>query len=205
MTHSRVGLVLFVVAVASLAASGASVQSPGPSNPAVSHEASGNIVGTWHRAQSCDEMVAAFAAAGLLESHADWAIGQFYPSGPMPTAGDWCAGAAGPLEHSHFFTADGRFGSRDERGGQVDDGGYAVNGGILSFPSHATDFGYDGDILVGYGISGEVAAFRVLIPDPCAGACADAYAWALSAFASGPWQQVVQPSPTPAGSPSPGE
>ena len=29
-----------------------------------------------------------------------------------------------PLRHSHFFTEDGQFGSRDDAGDQVDDGTY---------------------------------------------------------------------------------
>jgi hypothetical protein len=146
----------------------------------------------WRRTQSCDEMVAAFAAAGMLESQREWALGGFYPSGGIPTSGALCAGAVGPLQHDHFFTRAGAFGSLDEHGGQVDDGDYTVVDGTLSFPSHAREFGADA-ILVGYGISGDTAAFRVLIPEGCSDGCADGYAWALSAFASGPWQRVVAP------------
>ena len=39
-----------------------------------------------------------------------------------------CRGAV-RRKHSHFFTADGAFGSRDEHGAQVDDGHYRVLGG----------------------------------------------------------------------------
>jgi hypothetical protein len=36
-----------------------------------------------------------------------------------------CEGAV-PLKHSHFFTTEGLFGSRDAEGDQVDDGTYRM-------------------------------------------------------------------------------
>jgi hypothetical protein len=38
-------------------------------------------------------------------------------------------------------------------------------------------------------VSGDVVTFEVALPEACVDACADAYAWALSAFASGPWER----------------
>jgi hypothetical protein len=38
-----------------------------------------------------------------------------------------CAGAV-PRQHSHYFTADGEFGSKDFHGQQVDDGEYKLEG-----------------------------------------------------------------------------
>ncbi len=152
------------------------------------------LVGSWHRAQTCAEMQAAFQAAGLAESHVGWMQGNFFGGEPGPTSGDPCAGAEGPLEHDHFFTDDGAFGSHDENGEEVDGGDYeTVDGGTVSFPSHATEFGYDGDLIVGYSVDGDVATFDVVLPDPCLDQCADAYAWALSAFASGPWERGEVP------------
>ena len=129
----------------------------------------------------------AFERAGLAQTHVDWLTGNFYGGSPAPTGGDVCEGARGPLEHSHFFTASGEFGSHDENGQQVDDGDYVVSDGKLAFPSHATEFGFAGDLVVGYAIDGDVVTFDVALPEPCEGSCRDAYAWALSAFASGPW------------------
>lgn len=147
-----------------------------------------DIIGSWHRAQSCEELLAAFKAAGLAESHADWITGNFFGGSPAPTGGDVCGGAQGPLEHSHFFTASGEFGSHDQNGEQVDDGDYlAVDADTLSFPSHASEFGYAGDLDVDYAIEDGVATFDVALPEPCEDSCRDAYAWALSAFSSGPW------------------
>lgn len=133
-------------------------------------------------------MLAAFERAGLAESHRDWLQGNFFGGTAGPATGDSCAGAAGPLEHSHFFTTSGGFGSRDENNEQVDSGDYVVvDADTLSFPSHAGEFGYAGDVLVDYTISGDEATFNVVLPEGCADGCAMAHAWALSAFASGPW------------------
>ena len=63
----------------------------------------------------------------------------------------------------------------------------------MSFPSHAAEFGYDGDLVVRYTVAGDVAVFNVALPALCEAACADAYAWALSAFASGPWERGEVP------------
>jgi len=148
------------------------------------------LVGSWHRAQTCPEMLAAFQAAGLAESHRDWLQGNFYAGGPGPTTGDPCAEALGPLEHDHYFTDDGAFGSHDENGEEVDGGDFeVVDDDTVAFPSHATEFGYDGDLVVDYSIDGDVATFDVSPPSSCENECADAYAWALSAFASGPWER----------------
>jgi len=153
-------------------------------------------------------MVAAFDAAGLLETHLGWAQGNFFPEGAGPSLDDPCAGAPGPLEHGHTFSAEGRFGSTDEHGSSVDDGDYlAVAEGVLDFPSHALESGYDGQIAVAYAIDeAGVSTFDVLVPENCVDACSDAHAWAISAFESGPWQRVVEPamsaSPTMSAAPT---
>jgi hypothetical protein len=140
-------------------------------------------------------MLAAFERAGLAVSHRQWLQGNFYGGEPGPETGDPCADAEGPLEHSHFFTASGGFGSHDEHGEEVDGGDYeVVDADTLSFPSHASEFGYAGDVLVDYVVSdGDVVTFGVVLPEPCTGECAEAYAWALSAFASGPWERGEVP------------
>jgi Tol biopolymer transport system component len=133
-------------------------------------------------------MLVVFDAAGLAESHLGWLQGNFFGGGPGPTEGDVCEGAQGPLEHSHFFTDDGAFGSHDEHGDEVDHGDYeVVDEGTLAFPSHASEFGYDGDLVVDYQIDADIVTFDVVLPEACDDTCKDAYAWALSAFASGPW------------------
>jgi hypothetical protein len=152
------------------------------------------LIGSWHRAQTCAEMLAAFQQAGLAESHVEWLQENFFGGEPGPTEGDRCEGALGPLEHDHFFTAAGAFGSHDEAGEEVDSGDVeVVDDDTMSFPSHAAEFGYDGDLVVDYTVSGDVVTFAVALPGSCADACTDAYAWALSAFASGPWERGEVP------------
>ncbi len=163
-------------------------------DPATTVPGEATIVGSWHRAQSCEELLAVFDAAGLAESHLGWLQGNFFSGGSGPTDGDVCAGAHGPLEHSHFFTDDGAFGSHDEHGEQVDDGDYEpVDEDTLGFPSHASEFDYDGALTVDYEITDDVVTFDVVLPDECEDTCKDAYAWALSAFASGPWTRGEVP------------
>ncbi len=146
------------------------------------------LIGYWHRAQTCAELLPAFEAAGLAQSHTGWLQGNFYGGGEGPPTGDPCAGAEGPLEHSHWFTETGEFGSHDQAGQQVDNGDYTlVDSDTLSFPSHSKEFRFAGEILVDFSIDSGVATFDVAIPDTCDAACQDAHAWALSAFASGPW------------------
>ena len=143
----------------------------------------GELVGAWVRLQSCEEQLAAFEQAGLAQTHVMWIAGNWVGEEASPAPGMECDGARAAEEHSHFFTADGRFGSRDAQGQQVDDGDYVlVDPDTLSFPSHAQEFGYAGDVLVDYKIAGDSATFHVQLPDACEAACADAYAWALSAF-----------------------
>ena len=153
------------------------------------------LTGSWHRAQTCEEMLAAFEEAGLAESRRGWLQGNFYGGKSGPKKGDPCVGAEGPLEHDHFFTADGAFGSHDQNGEEVDGGDFeVVDDDTVSFPSHAEEFGYDGDLVVDYTVSGDTVTFVVALPDSCVEACADAYAWALSAFASGPWERGEVPA-----------
>jgi hypothetical protein len=152
------------------------------------------LIGSWHRAQTCAEMLAAFEEAGLAESHRGWLQGNFYGEEAGPKEGDLCAGAEGPLEHDHFFTADGAFGSHDQNGEEVDGGDYeVVDDDTVSFRSHAAEFGYDGHLVVDYAVIEDVTTFEVVLPEPCVDTCADAYAWALSAFASGPWKSGEVP------------
>jgi hypothetical protein len=78
-----------------------------------------------------------------------------------PTRHDPCKGAV-PRKHSHFFTAEGRFGSRDWNGEQVDDGTYEVvdDGTFVvskEFP----------DVTFRYRIDGDTIMFEPEIPDRC--------------------------------------
>ena len=160
----------------------------GTDHPTTAPSISSEIVGYWHRAQSCADLLEAFEVAGLAQSHRAWLQGNFYGGAEGPDSGDLCAGAEGPLEHSHWFTKTGEFGSHDETGKQVDNGDFSlVDHDTLSFPSHSTGSGYTDDILVDFTVEDGVATFHVKMPDSCDAPCQEAHAWALSAFASGPW------------------
>ena len=91
------------------------------------------LVGRWQRTNTCQELVSALRKAGLgaLAQYA-WqgqtsstGITSFKPGSPKPTKARPCTGAIARL-HSHFFTAQGQFGSLDWLGGQVDDGPYKI-------------------------------------------------------------------------------
>jgi hypothetical protein len=197
MRHAPVVFACLILAIASGCATGstappasqaASSSSSSPVQSEAPTEAVSDIVGFWHRAQSCQEMLAAFERVGLAESHREWLQGNFYGGEPGPESGDPCAGAEGPLEHSHWLTADGEFGSHDQNAEVVDGGDYEiVDADTLSFPSHATEFGYSGEVLVDYEITDGIVTFNLTLPEPCDDRCRDAYGWAHSAFASGPW------------------
>jgi hypothetical protein len=147
--------------------------------------APGSLVGTWTRVNSCAALVRSLESAGLHDHLVDTLVGGgYFSSASQVRAAAPCTGARGN-KHSHFFTAGHAFGSRDERGKQVDDGDYnVIAANTLSFPSHAKEFGYK--VTVHYSIAGGKLSFRVVVPKPCRGKCRDATAWAISAFYAGP-------------------
>jgi hypothetical protein len=89
-----------------------------------------SIVGEWQRFQKCSELVGNLEKAGLkkwvLRTLADdgWIPGVSTPDQIKDPAHP-CRGAV-DRNHSHFFTADGEFGSRDENGQQVDEDRYQL-------------------------------------------------------------------------------
>ena len=85
------------------------------------------IVGTWRTQRTCQGLVQALGRAHLRPL-APAVVGDYFPGqGPRQLARkrNLCRGAR-PQLHSHFFTPDGRFGSLDDHGQQVDDGRYRV-------------------------------------------------------------------------------
>ena len=111
-------------------------------------EAVSPIVGRWSQLHAFPTRCTPSAAGlGDLAALQAAAFGPDRPESEMPTpaqlrakaatlergGGDLCAGAHAPYVHSHFFTADGQFGSLDEHLQQVDDGGYRVAGDMLVF------------------------------------------------------------------------
>ena len=104
------------------------------------------LVGEWVGVYDCEALADALASAGQGEVVAEIITG----SGLVPGASspDDLADPSNPcqdviaVEHGHFFTADGRFGSRDAEGNQVDDGTYEIvdDDTVLI---NGTEFGYE--------------------------------------------------------------
>jgi hypothetical protein len=108
--------------------------SPAANPPLASPTASGTsaIVGEWVGTHDCERIVSLLGTAGLDE----FALEAVYGNGLVPgvTSEEGlqdpehpCNGAV-PRQHSHYFTADGLFGSKDYNGQQVDDGTYEIQG-----------------------------------------------------------------------------
>ena len=86
----------------------------------------GPLVGTWQRVNSCASFVQAFKETGLIDLAPEWLVGAgYFTSLDQIDNTDLCKGAT-EVVHSHFFTANGGFGSHDEMGRQVDDGSYRM-------------------------------------------------------------------------------
>ena len=193
---SRLGIAFMALALSCAACGTQPSSSPSAEEsvvPSTAPPADSALVGEWVRTQDCETQLAAFEAAGIADTHAASITGNWVGEDASPDPANLCAGARPPEQHSHFFTDAGQFGSRDANGQQVDDGDFVlVDDDTVSFPSHAIEFGYDGELLVDYAVSGASATFDVELPADCEGTCLDAYAWALSAFFDGdPWTLIA--------------
>jgi hypothetical protein len=141
------------------------------------------LVGEWQRVNSCASVVQAFKEAGFIDLAPEMLVGGgYFTSLDQIDNTDLCKGAT-EVVHSHFFTANAGFGSRDENSNQVDDGSYRmVDDRTITFPSN--------DVTVHFSIEDEALMFEVVVPDPCVGSCRVETAWALSAFYPGAFQRM---------------
>jgi hypothetical protein len=106
--------------------------SPAPTpSTSSSSAAAPALVGQWQRIQRCSELVGLLRKAGMPAAVPEMlAEDGWVPGVDDPAQIDDrhpCRGAVA-RKHSHFFTADGQFGSRDTAGEQVDDGQYELVG-----------------------------------------------------------------------------
>lgn len=148
------------------------------------------LVGVWKRLTTCRERVAALEAAGLERFAAEHAVGEgWIPGVTRPEEledPDRPCKHAVPLVHSHVFTADGLFGSRDAQGDPVDDGTYQLEGEdtvVIDKEFGAVTFHY------------EIAAGDTLTLEPVMPACAAegcfAAQWAVGMSYPGlPWERA---------------
>lgn len=125
------------------------------------------IVGEWRRETTCDELVQALRDAGMDELIDEFVAGNGFVPGigvddpERIDAQQPCKGAV-PRVHSHFFTADGEFGSRDWNGEDVDDGRYRVVGDELVISKEFPD------VTFRYRIEGDSITFDPLeVPHGC--------------------------------------
>jgi hypothetical protein len=142
------------IAIASLVLASAACQPPpAPSEPSPSAASSAvapSIIGEWFGVHDCERIVTLLHEAGLDEFIAEQVF-ELVPGLGSPEdlegRADPCEGAE-QREHSHFFTADASFGSRDDRGQQVDEGTYELVGDDVVVINRATfHYRIDGDSL----------------------------------------------------------
>jgi hypothetical protein len=161
------------------------------------------LIGEWERDQRCEEIVAALRGAGMEAWVLEYAAA-FVPGASsgedIENPDSPCDGSI-PLRHSHFFTADGQFGSRDENGDQVDIGTYRIVDDETFVISN--DFGSATlhHVSFRYQVEGETIMFEPVIPD-CRPDCFEAV-WSVTVAYEGlPWTRVApNASPMPSGPP----
>lgn len=100
------------------------------------------LVGRWQTERTCHGLLVALQKYGLARL-APSVVGDYFPDktpAQLMKKKNLCSGAQ-PQPHSHFFTADGKFGSLDQHSQQVDDGTYRlitpatvkINDGLFRF------------------------------------------------------------------------
>ena len=184
---SRSITLAFAVGALVLAACSTSTTAEPPA-PSEEQEVTPDLVGTWERETTCEELVSALTDAGLDRWVLEGVAGNgFVPGVRSPDEiadpENPCAGAV-PRVHSHFFTEDGAFGSLDWNGEPVDDGTYE----ILDEGTFVVSKEFP-DVTFGYTIDGETISFEPEIPE-CSPACFEA-AWSVSvAYPGTTWHRV---------------
>lgn len=85
------------------------------------------LVGRWQTVRTCQGLVDSLREAGLV-ALAPAVVGDYFPNqapAELAKKTHLCSGAE-PQLHSHFFTANEKFGSLDQHGQQVDNGSYRL-------------------------------------------------------------------------------
>ena len=180
-----------LIAFAFLMVSCGSDPSTPPANLSVSPTTSEEptaLIGTWERETMCEELVGGLTAAGLDRWVLEFVAGSGFIPGVTNAAqiadpANPCEGAV-PRVHSHFFDEEGRFGSLDWNGEQVDDGTYEIVDDHTVVVSKEFP-----DVTFGYFIDGDTVTFEPVIPD-CAPDCFEA-AWSVAvAYPGETWLRV---------------
>ena len=151
------------------------------------------LVGEWRREQRCEEIVAALTKEGFAEA---WVLDYASSFVPGATGADDiaepehpCVGAV-PLMHSHFFTAGGRFGSRDQNREQVDEGTYRIVDDRTFVISNTLGSDTLKEVTFHFAVDGDTITFEPVIPD-CRPDCFEAV-WSVTvAFPGLTWTRVA--------------
>lgn len=150
------------------------------------------LVGTWERETQCKEVVSALKQAGLENWLVETVAGNgFIPGVTDPDQisdpADPCEGAV-PRVHSHFFTPDGRFGSLDWNGEEVDFGTYE----IVDDHTFVISKEFPEDVTFNYTIHGDTLMLEAaMIPD-CAPGCFEAVWSVVVAYPGKTWHRVSE-------------
>jgi hypothetical protein len=108
-----------------------------------------SIVGRWQTVRTCQGLVVDLRRVGL-RALAPTVVNDYFPNqSPVDLAKkkNICQGAK-PQVHAHFFTREGKFGSIDQHGQQVDDGTYRVSGSKLTINDGSFRFRIRGKTLM---------------------------------------------------------
>jgi hypothetical protein len=157
------------------------VPSPAPSTSA----ATPALVGEWQRLQKCSELEGVMEKASLHKALLESVAGDGWIPGVTKVSeikdpAHPCRGSVA-RKHSHFFTADGQFGSRDANGQQVDDGQYRLKG---------DDTVVIGGVTFHYMITGGDTLSLKPVTPRCAPSCFEA-GWSLAvAFPGYRWHRI---------------
>ena len=167
------------VCMAMLAGCSSDDAKPSPKDPEPS------ILGIWKRVTTCEERVNALNDAGLGKYAAQSVAGDGFIPGvtdadQLKDRSNPCDGAK-PVEHSHFFTDEGQFGSLDADGNQVDDGAYHLAG---------SDKVIIGKVTFHYTVTQDTLKLQPVLPTCAKDGCDDAQ-WAVNVSYNGlPWKRV---------------
>jgi hypothetical protein len=158
--------------------------------------AGASLVGEWQRVTTCEDLVRTLTRAGFPEAALEAAAGNGFIPGvftveDLADPAHPCKGAI-PRRHSHFFTPDGLFGSRDWDGNQVDDGTYEiVDDDALVIP-YGFEEGPPIQVTFHFRITGETIRLDPVMPSDCSTSrCREAAAWSVSvALPRKTWRRV---------------
>lgn len=167
----------------------ASASTGGAAESPADGETSEALVGNWRRTTTCEERAQALEDAGLGEFAAEHAAGEGWIPGvtsvdQLADPSHPCRGAV-PLDHEHFFTPSGQFGSLDANGNQVDDGSYDIQD-----PQTLVVHKEFGDLTFTYTVTGDTLSLIPELP-PCGAEGCFAAQWAVAVSYNGlPWKRV---------------